>query len=85
MNNQIIPNNEKIINILFTHISGKSTAIQIFPSEKISEFIKRYKEKSQDFIENKFLFNGKNISDYISGSIAACGIVNGHQITVMPI
>ena len=84
MNNQIIPNNEKIINILFTHISGKNTTIHIFPSEKISELIKRYKEKSQDFNENNFLFNGRNISDYISRSIAACGIVNGHQITVIP-
>ena len=62
----------------------QDTNISIQKAEQIFELIKRYKEKSQDFNENNFLFNGRNISDYISRSIAACGIVNGHQIIVMP-
>ena len=77
--------NEEIINVKFEHASGNLLNIRINPNEKISELIKRYREKSKDFNNNMFLFNGNKIDVYSSLSLTEYGIRDLNRITVLPI
>ena len=78
------PNNG-IINVTFERASGNSILISINPNEKISELIKRYREKSKDFNNNQFLLNGNKIDVYSSLSLTEYGIRDLNRITVLPI
>ena len=73
---------DKIINVTFERASGNSILIRINPNEKISELIKRYREKSKDYNNNMFLFNGKNIENYSSLSLTDYGMRDMNKITV---
>ena len=68
-NNQVM-NIDKIISIVFRKDNCKITTIHCYPQEKISNVIKRYREKANDYDENRFIFNGKdlNFSSTISES-----------------
>ena len=74
---------DKIINVTFERASGNSILISINPNEKISELIKRYREKSKDFNDNLFLLNAKNILNYSSLSLTEFGITDMNKITVL--
>ena len=74
----------KTINVSFEIKGfGNFILISINPNEKISELIKRYKEKSKDFNNNWFLLNGKNILNYSSLSLTEFGITDMNKITVL--
>ena len=75
--------NDEIINVTFERSFGNGINIRINPNEKISELIKRYREKSKDFNNNWFLLNGKNILNYSSLSLTEYGIKDMHKITVL--
>ena len=79
-----VPKNQNIINVKFVHASSKISLIHISPDEKILELIKRYREKTQDFEDNLFLFNMKNLNDFLSSSLIELGITNGSKIEVFP-
>ena len=74
--------NDEIINVTFERDYGNGINIRINPNEKISELIKRYREKSKDYNNNMFLFNGKNIENYSSLSLTDYGIRDMNKITV---
>ena len=76
--------NDEIINVTFERDYGNGINICINPNEKISELIKRYREKSKDFNNNQFLLNGKNILNYSSLSLTEYGIRDFNTITVLP-
>ena len=76
-----VPKNHEIINVKFEHTSGTNSVILISPDEKILELIKRYRIKTQDFEDNLFLFNMKNLNDFLSSSLR---IKNGSGIKVSP-
>ena len=74
--------NEEMISITFKNDSEKPIVICINPNEKISELIKRYREKSKDFDKNWFLYNGKKLEDCPHLSVSECGLINGSRIKV---
>ena len=57
--NQInVPNENKYFNIIFNNtIFGTKTTVVCKPEEKVSEMIRRYREKSNDLDNNAFLMN----------------------------
>ena len=56
--NQInVPNENKFFNIFFNHEFGAKTTVVCKPEEKVSEMIRRYREKSNDLGNNAFLMN----------------------------
>ena len=75
--------NDKLINVKF-QVSGNMLIICINPNKKISDLIKRYREKSKDFNNNMFLFNGNKIDVYSSLSLTEYGIRDFNTITVLP-
>ena len=79
-----VPKNQNIINVKFFHSSSKISVIQISPDEKILELIKRYREKTQDFEDNWFIFNNKNLNNFLSSSLKELGITDGYEIQVSP-
>ena len=54
-----------IINIKFVHTLGKATVVQSNLNEKISEIIKKYREKSNDYQDNFFFFNGRVLNPFL--------------------
>ena len=55
--------NDIIINVSFIHFSGKHTVIWCKPNEKMSEIIKKYRQKSNDYNEDDvFFYNAKKIN-----------------------
>ena len=79
-----IPKNQNIINVKFVHSSGKISLIHISPDEKILELIKKYREKTQDFEDNWFLFIDKNLNLCLSSSLKELGITDFSLIKVSP-
>ena len=79
-----IPKNNEIINVKFVTTYGKNSIIHIYPDEKILELIKRYREKTQDFKDNWFIFDNKNLNEFLSSSLIELGITDVSQIIVSP-
>ena len=79
--NPINPNNLKI-NILFHHESGVKTFISFNLETTISEIIKEYRRKTNDFKENFFILNGKRLDPLSSSTIKEIGIHNLQLIYV---
>ena len=75
-------NDEENIDILFQKdITLKVTVLYCNPHEKISDTIKRYREKSNDYDENRFIINNKDLNPSLT--LSEFGIVNGHKISVI--
>ena len=73
--------NIKIINVhLQNNVTGKITNLICNPNEIISEIIKRYREKSNDYEEIKLLCDGKDLNP--SSTLSECGIFNNKKIIV---
>ena len=68
---RVVRNNEGVV----THIYCK-------PYEKVSEIIKRYRNKASDFEDNKkFIFNAKELNQSLTADEA--GILNNANIFVV--
>ena len=86
MEPQFIPNNfknnnEQNIDILFRKdITLKVTVLHCNPQEKIFETIKRYREKSNDYDEIRFVLNNQNLDPSLT--LSQFGIVHGQEIRV---
>ena len=60
--NQInVPNENQFFNIIFNHAFGTKTTLVCKPEEKVSEMIRRYREKTNDYADNYFLLNGRKL------------------------
>ena len=77
--------NIKKINVNFRHISGKETLLICKVNEIISEVIVRYREKSNDYNINNFLFNNKKLDEHSSSTLQEQGMENGSVIIVQSI
>ena len=85
ISNNFINNNEggQIINVRFKNdLTGNGITLLCNPNEKISEIIKRYREKANDYEEHKFLINNKDLNLNPSLTLSEFGIFNNHQILV---
>ena len=76
-------NTEKI-NVLFRNIYGFEKLIICEPNKKIYDLIQEYRIKTNDFGENVFCFNGRQIDPLSSYEITNIGIINGSNIVVSP-
>ena len=75
--------NSQIINVQFQKDTTlKNTLLHCNPNEKISNVIKKYREKANDYDEKiKFIFNGKELNPSLT--LSQSGIVNNHIIRVI--
>ena len=74
-------NDEEIIDVIFKKdTASKVTLLHCNAQEKISETIKRYREKSNDYNENRFIVNGRDLNPSLT--LAEFGIVHGQEIRV---
>ena len=82
--NFIINNSTDNIDIIFQYAGStqKITVLHCNHNEKISEVIKRYREKANDYNENKFLFNGKDLNPSLT--LTESGIFYQTKILVSP-
>ena len=79
--NFIINNSTNNIDIIFQNgATRKITVLYCNHNEKISEVIKRYREKANDYKENKFMFNGKDLNPSLT--LSESGISHGTKIVV---
>ena len=72
--------NTQIINVKFEKDSN-ITVLICNPDEKISEVIKKYKEKANDYDENWFRFNNRELDPF--KTLSEFKIGNNSQITVI--
>ena len=70
------------INVKFYNEIGETTIIQCKPLDKVSDIIKRYRLKANDFKENRFDYNFINLNDKLNSTLIDCGIRNGDKIIV---
>ena len=85
MQQQSISNNFKedntiMINVYFSY-NNNITTLFCNPYEKISEVIKKYREKAKDFNENWFKFNNKELDPSLT--LSASGIKNHSKIIII--
>ena len=73
----------RFINVKFKKGSGEDYVLYCNPYEKNSEVIKKYREKANDYSENLFLFNSKDLNP--SSTLFESGIVNYSLITVVKV
>ena len=70
-----------LISIIFQKdISDKKTTVYCNPQEKISDVIKKYREKSNDYAESRFIFCSRELEPSLS--LSELGITNGDKILV---
>ena len=75
-------NNIEKINVKFCSDTGGITILICRTNEIISEVIKKYREKSNDYNVNNFLFNGQKLDEHSSSTLQEQGIVDGNVIMV---
>ena len=85
MQNQgIMPNvkqkNEFLINLNFIDTNGRKIIIQTEPNEYMSSVINKYINKSNNFNNNYYLFNGKRIVQSLT--VAELGLGDASEIHV---
>ena len=73
--------NINILNVRFQkEVTGKIIMLYCNPNEKISEVIKRYREKANDYDKNRFIINGKDLNPSLT--LSEFGISNNNKIMV---
>ena len=77
--NQMVDQSPKI-NVKFEDLSRKVTNIICKTNEPISNEINKYREKANDYNENRFIFNGKDLDP--SKTLYDFGILTDSKITV---
>ena len=90
MNYNFESNNNKEKNIIkfnvkFIHQQGNETVLICNANDIISEVNGRYREKSKDYNENFFLFNGQKLDEHSTSTLQEQGIMNWSVIRVQVI
>ena len=75
-------NNNDFLQILF--YSGKNTRIFCSRTDKISTLIEKYRNKANDYGDNIYLFNNKQLNNYLDSTLNDLGLGSYTQITVAP-
>ena len=76
-------NNNKVVNIQFDDTDGNSTILLCNPNDKLSEVIRKYKDKTKDYKNNWFLFNNRKLNNYLASSLNEIRLDDGNKITVL--
>ena len=76
--------NEDMLNIIFERQYGspKNIVINAQSHETVSNIIKKYKEKSNDNNDNFYLWNLKDLNNYVNYAISDLGLQNQNKIQV---
>ena len=77
-------NNIKI-NIRFYHFTGKNTILTCDINEKFADVVQKYREKSNDYKEDFFSWNGQKLSPFSTMTLAEIGIKMNNTITVFDV
>ena len=67
-------NDRPFVGINFHHSFGKRIHLECKPNEKVSEVIKKYKARANDYEENTFFFNGKPINHKSNQTLIEIGM-----------
>ena len=76
-------NNNKVVNIQFDDTDGNTTILLCNPNDKLSEVIRKYKDKTKDYKNNWFLFNNRKLNNYLASSLNEIRLDDGNKITVL--
>ena len=76
-------NNNKVVNIQFDDTDGNTTILLCNHNDKLSEVIRKYKDKTKDYKNNWFLFNNRKLNNYLASSLNEIRIDDGNKITVL--
>ena len=76
-------NNNDFLQILF--YSGKNTTIFCSRTDKISTLIEKYRNKANDYGDNIYLFNGKQLNDYLDSTLNDLGLGSNTKIIISPL
>ena len=79
-NNLDSENKNKIsfINVIFSHARGMNTTVVCKSDEKVSEMIKKYREKSNDYNKNNTFMMDGDIPLNISSNLTVIEMCNNH-------
>ena len=81
-NNNNIGNNNILYNIKFIDDIRHITMLHCRPSEIFSDIIEKYRKKSNDDNNNYFLYNDKNIKEFLDSTLEEQGIYGQCEIKV---
>ena len=85
-----IPNQDKFFNVYFQQVTGARIVLVCKEQEKVSEMIRRYREKTNDNADNYFLLNALELDTSSNKTLKELlleyGVVyqNGAKILVHP-
>ena len=76
-------NNNDFLQILFWNSDNdKTTTIFCSGTDKISTLIEKYRNKANDYGDNVYLFNGKQLNSYLDSTLNDLGLGSNIKITV---
>ena len=76
-------NNNDFLQIFFRNdAKGKTTTIFCSGTDKISTLIEKYRNKANDYGDNVYLFNGKQLNSYLDSTLNDLGLGSNIKITV---
>ena len=79
-------NNNDFLQILFWNsVNYKITTIFCSGTDKISTLIEKYRNKANDYDDNIYLFNNKQLNNYLDSTLNDLGLVSNMKITVSPV
>ena len=78
-------NNNDFLQIFFRNdAKGKATTIFCSRTDKISTLIEKYRNKANDYGDNIYLFNNKQLNNYLDSTLNDLGLVSNSKIIVAP-
>ena len=78
-------NNNDFLQIFFRNCVNKTTTIFCSGTDKISTLIEKYRNKANDYGDNVYLFNVKQLNDYLDSTLNDLGLGSNMKITVSPV
>ena len=78
-------NNNDFLQIFFRNCANyEITTIFCSRTDKISTLIEKYRNKANDYGDNIYLFNEKQLNNYLDSTLNDLGLVSNSKITVAP-
>ena len=81
---QINENNNNDFLQIFFRAKGKATTIFCSGTDKISTLIEKYRNKANDYGNNIYWFNGKQLNNYLDSTLNDLRLGSYARITVSP-
>ena len=78
-------NNNDFLQIFFRNcVNCEITTIFCSRTDKISTLIEKFRNKANDYGDNIYLFNDKQLNNYLDSTLNDLGLVSNSKITVAP-